>query len=183
MTSRKRKQRSHDFISIKVSDYAVRSDAGINTNLLSQPYDIDDESEHVHRFETKLEITGECIDPGDRSGHRFDINMFGDSSVNDRVPRIRDLQERDAEGEEIYKMYRGKRYPAYKQPPGVAYLEKTWGKDRWLTSIWVTPQMVTDALVILSGPKQVYVSIHAIKEKRYYRIMNLSVQTADPADE
>ncbi|RLW63948.1 MAG: hypothetical protein B6D73_14260 [gamma proteobacterium symbiont of Stewartia floridana] len=169
--------------SIRVNDYSARSDAGINSSLLSHPCDVKDESELVHHFETKLEIIGECIDAGDSSGHRFDIYLFGDSKVNERIPRIRDLQERDSEGEDIYRTYRGKQYPVYKQPPAVAYLEKIWGKDRWLSSIWVTPQIVTDALLILSGLKQAYVSIHTIKEKRHYRILNLSVQTVNPTEE
>ncbi|MEW8348257.1 MAG: hypothetical protein AB2687_08090 [Candidatus Thiodiazotropha taylori] len=183
MKKSKVKKSKYVSFSIRVNDYSARSDAGINSSLLSHPCDVKDESELVHQFETKLEIIGECIDAGDRSGHHFDINLFGDSNVNNHTPRIRDLQERDSDGEDLYRIYRGKQYPVYKRPPAVAYLEKIWGQDRWLTSIWVTPQIVTDALVMFSGPKQTYVSIHTTKEKRHYRILNFAVQTADPTDE
>ncbi|MET0000061.1 MAG: hypothetical protein ABW125_11740 [Candidatus Thiodiazotropha lotti] len=183
MKRSKTKKTEYAFISIKVTDYSVRSDAGINRQLIGSPRYVDDESEPVHQFDTKLEITGTCIDPDDRAGHRFEINMFGESDVIERMQRISDLHKMDDDGEHLYREYRGKTYPVYAQPPPVAYLEKIRGEDRWVASVWVTPHMVTDALIILSGHKQVYLSLHEIKVNRQRRILNLSVQTANPTDE
>ncbi|RLW53893.1 MAG: hypothetical protein B6D76_09375 [gamma proteobacterium symbiont of Stewartia floridana] len=179
----KKKQPAFAFISVKVSDYSVRSNAGINHQLIGSPRFVGDESEPVHQFETKLEITGICIEPVDRAGHRFQITIFGEPDVIDRMPRISDLHKKDDDGEHLYREYRGKGYPIYAQPPPVAYLEKIRGEDRWVASLWVTPQMVTDALIILSGQKQVYLSLHEIKSNRQRRIQNLSVQTVNPAYE
>jgi hypothetical protein len=174
---------SYAFIAIKVDDYSVRADAGINTSLLGTPRNIDDEEEPVHEFETKLEITGLCTDPADRAGHRFDIHIYGAPDIDQRTPRIKDLHERDKEGDHRYRTYRGRQYPVYASPPPVAYIDKVRNENRWLTWLWVTPRMVTDILLLLNGSKQAYVSIHEIKEGRKRRIQNLTVQTTDPAEE
>lgn len=75
MKRRKKKEPDYTFIAIKVDDYSVRVDAGINSNLLGSPRLIDNEEKTVHEFETKLEISGLCTDPEDRAGHRFEISM------------------------------------------------------------------------------------------------------------
>ncbi|MEW8049682.1 MAG: hypothetical protein AB2801_09740 [Candidatus Thiodiazotropha endolucinida] len=77
MKRRKKKEPDYAFIAIKVDDYSVRADAGINSSLLGSPRYVDDEEEPVHEFQTHLEVTGHCIDPEDRAGHRFDIHMYG----------------------------------------------------------------------------------------------------------
>ncbi|MCG7911711.1 MAG: hypothetical protein JAY82_18250 [Candidatus Thiodiazotropha taylori] len=142
------------FIAIKVDDYSVRADAGINASLLGSPRFVDNEEEPVHEFETKLEITGLCSEPEDRAGHRFMISMYGAADIDQRTPLIKDLREHNKEGE-----------------------------NRWITWLWVTPCMVTDSLIILSGSKPVYISLHEIKEGRKRRVQSLTVQTTDPAEE
>ena len=62
-------------------------------------------------------------------------------------------------------------------------IDKIKGEERWTTSIFASPSMVTDTLVILSGSKPVYISIHEIKENRQRRVQSLSVQTNNPEDE
>lgn len=183
MKRRKKKEPDYAFIAIKVEDYSVRADAGINTSLLGSPRFIDDEEEPVHEFETKLEITGLCTDAEDRAGHRFDIHIYGAPDINQRTPRIKDLRERNKEGDYRYRTYRGRQYPVYAPPPPVAYIDKVRGEDRWITWLWVPPHMITDSLILLNGNKQVYVSFHEIKEGRKRRIQNLAVQTTDPAEE
>jgi hypothetical protein len=65
----------------------------------------------------------------------------------------------------------------------IAYIDKIRGEDRWTTSVFVAPQMVTDSLIILSGPKPAYISIHEIKENRKRRVNSLTVQCTNPEDE
>lgn len=183
MKRRNRKEPDYAFIAIKVDDYSVRADAGINSGLLGSPRLIDNEEEPVHDFATKLEISGICTDPADRAGHRFEISMYGTQDIDQRTPRIKDLQERDKEGDYRYRTYRGREYPVYTPPPPVAYIDKVRGENRWITWLWVPPRMVTDNLIILSGDKQAYISLHEIKEGRKRRIQNLAVQTTDPTEE
>lgn len=182
MKRRKKKEPDCAFIAIKVDNYSVRIDAGINTSLLGTPRYID-ENEPVHEFVTKLEITGRCTDPGDRAGHRFEISMYGAHDIDQRTPLIKDLHERDKEGDYRYRTYRGREYPVYAHPPPVAYIDKVRGENRWVTWLWVTPRMVTDSLIILSGDKPGYISLHEIREGRKRRVQNLTVQTTDPAEE
>lgn len=42
MKRRKRKEPDYAFIAIKVDDYSVRADAGVNTSLLGSPRYIDE---------------------------------------------------------------------------------------------------------------------------------------------
>ena len=183
MKRRKRKEPDYALIAIKVDDYSVRADAEINSSLLGSPRFFDNEEEPVHEFETKLEITGLCTDPEDRVGHRFEISMYGAADIDQRTPKIKDLRERNKEGDYRYRTYRGREYPVYAPPPPVAYIDKVRGENRWITWLWVPPRMVTDTLIILSGNKQTYISLHEIKEGRKRRAQNLTVQTTDPADE
>ncbi len=183
MKRRKKKEPAYAFITIKVDDYSVRADAGINTSLLGSRRFFDNEEKHVHEFDTKLEITGLCTDPGDRAGHRFEIRVYGEQDIDQRTLRIKDLHERDKEGDHRYRTYRGGEYPVYAPPPPVAYIDKVRGENRWITWLWVPPRMVTDNLIILSGNKPVYISLHEIKEGRKRRIQNLTIQITDPAEE
>jgi hypothetical protein len=144
MKRRKKKEPDYAFIAIKVDDYSVRVDAGINTSLLGTPRYINDEEEPVHEFETKLEITGLCTAPEDRAGYRFDIHMYGAQNIDQRTPRIKDLHERDKESDHRYRTYRGREYPVYAPPTPVAYIDKIRGKNRWVTWLWVPPRMVVD---------------------------------------
>lgn len=183
MKRRKKKEPDYTFIAIKVDDYSVRVDAGINSSLLGSSRLIDNEEESVHDFETKLEITGLCNDPVDRAGHRFEISMYGTAGIDQRTPKIKDLRERNKDGDYRYRTYRGREYPVYAPPPPVAYIDKIRDENRWVTWLWVAPRMVTDSLIVLSGDKQVYVSLHEIRENRQRRVQSFTIQTTDPAEE
>ena len=113
MKRRKKKEPDYAFIAIKVDDYSVRADAGINSSLLGSPRLIENEEEPVHEFETKLEISGLCTAPENRAGHRFEIHMYGAPDIDQRTPRIKDLHERNKEGEYCYRTYRGRECPVY----------------------------------------------------------------------
>lgn len=99
MKRRKRTEPDYAFIAIKVDDYSVRADAGINASLLGSPRFFDNEEKPVHEFETKLEIRGLCTNPEDRAGHRFEISMYGATDIDQRTPKIKDLRERNKEGD------------------------------------------------------------------------------------
>ncbi|MCG7980280.1 MAG: hypothetical protein N0E58_19390 [Candidatus Thiodiazotropha endolucinida] len=183
MKKRKKKQSEHTFISIMVDEYSTNVYAGINPKLLGTPHYIQNEDDPAYKFETKLEIKGICTDPLDRSGHRFDITMYGTLDKQHLPPTIKELHERNKNGDYLYRKYRGRVYPVYETPPPIAFLEKIRGENHWVTWLWVSPQLVTDSLIVLSGNKQVFVSIHEIKEYRQRQIKSLSIQTVNPEEE
>ncbi|MEW8560611.1 MAG: hypothetical protein AB2541_00860 [Candidatus Thiodiazotropha sp.] len=183
MKQRKKKQAEYAFIAIEVDDYSVRSEAGINYHLHGSLYPFDHEDEPIHSFETVLHISGVCTDPKDRAGHRYDITLYGMPDEQRNTPKIKDLHERDEHGSPKYRKRRGREEPVYAPAPPIAYIDKIRGEDRWTTSVFVAPQKVTDSLIILSGPKPAYISIHEIKEDRKRRVNSLTVQTTNPEDE
>lgn len=183
MKRRKKKQADYAFIAVEVDDYSVRCEAGINYHLHGSLYPFDHENEPIYSFETVLHISGVCTAPQDRTGHRYDVTLYGMPDEQRNNPRIRDLHERDEYGGHKYRKRRGREEPVYAPAPPLAHIDKIRGEDRWTTSIFVAPRMVTDSLIILSGPKQAYISIHEIKENRKRRVNSLSVQTTDPAEE
>ena len=181
--SRKRKQPDYSFITIVVDEYSARADAGIHLDLLGTTRYVRNDEEPAYRFETSLVLTGLCSYPEDRIGHRYDISLIGDSTGCDFPLRINDLHERDKNGLPRYRTFRGGQYPVYATPPPLAYTEKIRGENRWAIWLRVAPRMVSDALVMLSGNNQVYVSLHEVKENRQRRVHSLSIQTTDPEEE
>ncbi|MCB0253941.1 MAG: hypothetical protein KDI55_09445 [Anaerolineae bacterium] len=143
-----------------------------------------DEEALVFRFETQLELTSLCTNPASRAGDRYDITLFGDPRARDVRATIKDLRKLDKDGSPVYKKLKSGLVPVYKDPPPLAYLEKVRGKPRYTGYLWVTPQFVTDCLILVtSKSKPVYVSLHEIREHRQRRIRSLSIQTTDPAEE
>jgi hypothetical protein len=183
MKRRKQKQAEYVFIGVKVDEYSARAEAGVNFHLHGSLYPFDHEDEPIYSFETVLHISGICTDPEDRTGHRYDITLYGMPDVQRNNPRIKDLHGRGEHGSPKYRKVRGREEPVYAPAPPLAYINKIRGEDRWTSSLFVAPQMVTDSLIILSGQKPAYISIHEIKESRKRRVNSLSVQTNNPAEE
>ncbi|MEW8333750.1 MAG: hypothetical protein AB2692_22660, partial [Candidatus Thiodiazotropha sp.] len=85
------------------------------------------------------------------AGHRYEITVYGIPKDCKQIPRIKDLREYDENGRLRTRKRRGREYPIYAPEPPLAYIDKIRGEERWTTSIFASPRMVTDALVILSG--------------------------------
>lgn len=179
---RKHTEPEYALIAITVDDYTVHADAGINLSLLGSPRAVD-EDEPVYRFETTLELSGLCTDPEDRAGHRYDITMRGAPTGYEHSLAIKHLREHDKNSLPRYRAYRGGQLPVYAPPPPLAFVNKVRGEDCWTVWLTVAPQIVTDSLILLSGSKTVYVSLHEVKEHRQRRVQSLSVQTTDPREE
>ena len=142
------------------------------------------EDEPVYTFGTVLELSGTCKYPDDRAGDRYEITLSASSATpQDLRLKIKDLHLKDTDGCLQYRKYRGIDYPVYAEPPAFAFLEKVRGEKLWTVWMQVAPQMVSDGLVILSGNKSVYVSIHEKKVDRHRQVRSLTVQTTDPAEE
>jgi hypothetical protein len=103
MKRRKQKQAEYAFIGVKVDEYSARAEAGVNFHLHGSFEPFSHEDEPVHSFETVLHISGICTDPEDRTGHRYDITLYGMADVRRHTPRIKDLQELDEHGSLKYR--------------------------------------------------------------------------------
>lgn len=185
MLRAKPNKKSSEFTSlgITVDEFAVRTQAGTNISVHGTPSFIDDR-EPVFVFETILDITGMCTYPAGRAGERYDVTLLGEAEMKGRLKaRVADLQKRSKTGAPAFRKYRGETYPVYEAPPPLAYLEKVRGERRWTAWVWLSPQTVSDSLQILSGSKQVYLSIYEEKVARQRRIQHLAIQTTDPANE
>ena len=67
-------------------------------------------------------------------------------------------------------------------PRGIGFLEKVRGHQSWRGVAWIPPHSVTEMLVLLSGNRPLYLSLHELKIERRRSIVGLSLQTSDPAE-
>ena len=115
----------HTFLCIFISNYSVRSEASINTNLkLTRPifYDLEDPAYH---FITTLEISGLCSYPEERAGDNYQIIFReGEMHAGEHEAKLKDYQERDEYGAAIYRKYRGEMIPVFVAPQGIATINK-----------------------------------------------------------
>jgi len=182
---RKRKGSYDDFveIAIQINDIGVRSQASLNVDLKTSHPIFSHENDPAFEFESSLEISGECIYPGEFEHIRFFINLIGDACNRRTNITLNDCHAIDENKVPIYKEYRGKVYPVYNSPLGLSLLEKKRGENSYDTWAWVKPRMITDILILLSLNKSLYASMIVRKHNRKRWIEQLSIQTHDPAVE
>jgi hypothetical protein len=114
-----------------------------------------------------LELKGLCTDPEDRAGERYEITLLGGSSDTGILgQKIKDLHRKSKDRFHEYRQYRGSNYPVYEDPPELGLVEKVRGESKWIAWASVHQQMITDALILLSGNRPVYASVN---EKKFER--------------
>jgi hypothetical protein len=157
---------------------------GVNLDLLSSHAHFAREDDPVYVSGTHLQLACTCQYPPERAGQQFELKILGESLTARRMDiRIKDLRQLDAKGVPQFRKTKEGMYPVYKEPPPISYLDKVRGENRWTAWLWVSPQTVTDTLLMLSGGKTVYVAITERKVERQRRVHNISIQTTDPAEE
>lgn len=188
MAKRRRKKKSdveeHTYIAIRLDGYEVSADASVNMNLRTFPPLFVDEDDPVLEYVTSLEITGISTYPDERAGEVYKITIRGDEKyVSEKLLSLKDMQARDESRIPIYKAYRGEDYPVYNKFPGITTLNKRRGEKLWDAWVRLSPRLVSDMLVILSGDRPLYMSIHERKANRKRWIESISLQTTNPEDE
>lgn len=188
MPSKKSRKRNNSpkytFLTITVDDYKVRITTGPNSQILGSTRYVKDDDEHAIVSNTVLELKGLCTDPEDRAGERYEITLLGGSSDTGILgQKIKDLHRKSKDGFHEYRQYRGRNYPVYEDPPELGLVEKVRGESRWIAWASVHQQMITDALILLSGNRPIYASINEKKFERKRWVQSISVQSTDPAIE
>lgn len=177
---KKKTKLEFNFLGIRIDQYSVSIGASIN-------YEVRDKRYHylnakVFKFDSHIEIEGTYTYPDDRAGQAFQLTIYGSERKSGEYERtLSDYQERDEERILKYRKVRGKLTPVYDVPNGIGYLE--YRKKRWSGAAWVSPRTVSDMLALLPNVRPLYISIHEAKEGRHRRIVGLTLQTTDPANE
>ena len=182
---RKRKsksQRLHSCFGIRVNHYDASVSADVNYNVYAPEHAIRlDEDDPLYRFQTRLTIKGTVITSEDREGHSVEITVYSDDSVSGQLDlRLKDVQVRDEYGSPEYETYRGQQIPVYKDVKGLALLNKVRGESAWSSWISSSPRMLSDMLMLLQTERQLYISVHEVKESRNRWIRGIELQTIDP---
>jgi hypothetical protein len=180
--SKRKSAETHTFLSIRVDSYDVRSAAGISIFLVGTASDYLSEDEDVFDSQTHLTVRGECIDPKERYGERYEVLVHGERASHPRL-KVKDIHATDKDDLRVYRTRYGRNMPVFNVPRGIATLERR--RDDRVWSAWVTvePNLVTDMLIVLSLNRQSYLSIHEKRFERRRWIRDLSLQTTDPSTE
>lgn len=172
-------------IAVRVDLYEVRATASINHDLLSPELAyLLDEDDPVYQFDTHLEIFGTSIAPSSRAGDEYHLSLFGDGAPSSRLSRtLKSMQEREEDHSPKYRTYRGRTVPVYREPQGLAVINKLRGEPRWKVWVPALPRFVSDALILLGQDKQVYFTLYERKIARRRWLQYLTIQTVDPRED
>ena len=88
----------------------------------------------------------------------------------------------DEEGFKKYRKSRGVDKPVYDVPKGIGSLHKSHGVRQWSSALWLTPDIVSDMIVLLLSDLDIYVACHIRHENRVAWLIGLDLQTANPLE-
>ena len=177
-----RSEKEYTFLSVKLErcDFAVGE--ALNLNLRTRRlWELCDHESVVNPV-MRIGMVGTAIYPQSRVNDTYNITIYEDSSGRDH-PKLKDIRARDKEGHFIYRKCRDMQVPVYTPSPGVAVVQKIRGTREWQTCLWVDRRTASDFLTVLNGsPRQLYVFIHERKVAHLRWVVELTLQTADPAN-
>lgn len=169
-------------LAIKVSKFEVAVGESINVNLRTKlPFSWDD-SDPVVAPDFRLMISGSCTFPEDRAGDSYQITLYGERLEREQLT-FKQIRVCDEHNVPVYRKHRGREYPAFELPPGLATIARLRGTREWQTCMWVSPHTVSRMLPVVSSGRQLFVSIDECKRDRQRWVRGFAVQTTDPADE
>lgn len=182
---RRKAELLHEFLAIRVDSYDADISAAINYNLYAPETAFHlDEDDPLHKFATRLMITGTGAYPQDRAGHTFTFTICGDDAPSRGLNlTLKDMQEREEYGIPKYRTYRGRQIPVFKNVKGITFLDKVRGENAWTAWLTIAPRLVTDMLILLQAERIKYVAVHEVREGRDRWIRDIGLQTTDPAAE
>lgn len=170
-------------LGIRVDDYQVAAGKSINLNLVAyNAYPKDDEP--VFTSAVKFVVVGMCIWPDDRTNEKYEITIY-EEDVERTEPKLRDIRARNKQDAPLYRKRRGRDIPVYNVPAGFCLLERNRNINTWQACTWVSHELVTDMLAVLSlsTSRPIYLSMDERMCERKRWIDNLRVQTNSPAEE
>jgi hypothetical protein len=183
-TPMRKKNSVDDYVSlaIRISKFEVTVGASINVHLRTTvPYSWDD-SDSVVAPDFRLVITGICTYPETRANDSYEITVYGERLAREKLT-FEQIRVRDKYNVPVYRKYRGKDYPVFKVPPGIATVERLRGTSEWHAGLFVEPKTASRMLAVLSLERELYASIDEQKVDRQRWVRGFSLQTRDPANE
>ena len=181
----KRKKHSvvtHEHLAIRLKNFKARIDSSVNHEIYQTRYRHDETK--AYEFSTALELEGICVWPEERADEIYQITVYGsEKGAGEFESRLKDYHVRDENGSLVYRKQRGEHVPVYGIPNGLGFIERQRGTRDWSGCIWVLPRAASDMLALLPNLSPLYLAIHECKEGRYRRIVGLSLQNTNPADE
>jgi hypothetical protein len=184
MATRRRRsarQDEHTHSAAKVRRYDADSGVSFNWNLHSRYCDFSLD-EPVEVGCTSIKLYGTFTYPATRAGQSLEVEIRGsESRFSRRV--LKDVQKRDSHGAPTYRTYRGAAVPVFEPYRGLGLFNHR--RAEGVSTLWlrVEPRLVSDWLTILSGSRELYVSLHEVRSGRDRWVQSISLQTTDPEDE
>lgn len=181
---RKRKAKEDQFtdLCIKVDDWKAWVGEAVNYHIRMRDPGWDVSNEPVYRPDSSVEVVGTCLAPADRAGHQFELRIVEDISLKHSL-RLKDIQEEDEHDAPRYREHRGRRIAIYKDPLGMALIDRRRGESVWHSWVFVESALVTKWLLLLTTSSKLYVGARERKVERSRWLQSLSLQTRDPRDE
>jgi hypothetical protein len=179
---KKRPEEEYAFLSIKVERFDFAVGEALNVDLRTRrAWELSDDDSVVTPV-MRIEMVGTAIYPEERLNDIYNITIYEDSSGRYH-PMLKDIQARDKEGHFVYRKCRDIQVPVYTPSPGAAVVQKIRGTREWQTCLWVARGTASDFLTVLNGSsRQLYVFIHERKVARLRWVVELTLQTTDPAN-
>lgn len=181
----KKAQPVYEYFTIRIDAYHVSSSASIHHDVYAPQYawrlDLDDP---LYLYEIALTIAGTGIEPRAQEGHAFEIRLYGDDAPSRELDwKLSDVHDRDKHGASRYRSYRKRQIPVFREPKGMALLNKERGADRWDAWIPAKTRFVDHALRVLREKRMRYLSLHIVRETRNRWVRRVELQTTDPREE
>jgi len=168
----------HTELTVDVTKFEARVTAAVNHELKDLRYTHPDTQ--VYRFESGLELEGQCTYPDSRAGTLYTLDIHGHETASAHfATTLENCQVLDKDGFAKLKKVRGKFESVYDIPRGIGLLESQ-GKAQWRGFLWVPPQTLSDMLILLQGVPSLSLAIHEIRQGSYHWIARFVLQTNDP---
>jgi len=164
---------------LQIVNFSISTDASINYEVRIKQYQHRDAK--VYKFDSDISIDCKRLWPEEYPDWNYHLHIYGhDSGFRNFADTLSDCQVVDDYGRPIEKKRRGKNEPVYDIPHGLGYWEKTRGEDQVSGSIWVSPECLSDMMIMLVNVKPLYADVHEVKKERTRWIQSFRMQTEMP---
>lgn len=140
----------------------------------------------VYKFENYITIVARVIWPEEQVGEEVGFSFYQMDQEKVQLT-LNDLHAKNKiTGEYRYQKYRGESEPVYETPEPIGLLQKNrkndMGKQCWFGHATVSPEAITNIMMVLLGHKQTYLHITGTRNGRDINLVRASVSLGDPGD-
>lgn len=178
--ARKKDDSGYSFIYAQVTKYTAAVDSSVNYEARDDRWRHSDTK--VYSFQTRLEIEARCLYPEDAVDEKYYFTIYGgDRHAEELSQTVKDCHAIDDKWQRVYRTVKGQQVPVYNIPKGlVGSLDRRRGEKAWNGWANLTPQAVSDMMLLLSRMDPLYIQVHRYKENKLYYMNGFTLQTAHP---